>query len=95
LGCRWVYIGKVGPDGKIDHFKVRLVVKGYTHTYIYFLDYGDTFSPVGMINFVHLFLAATAIHHSHFHRLDIKNAFFTRRVAGGSLYGLASGVYYS
>jgi hypothetical protein len=27
--------------------------------------------------------------------LDIKNAFFTRRVAGGSLYGLASGVYYS
>jgi hypothetical protein len=35
LGCRWVYIGKVGPDGKIDHFKVRLVVKGYTHTHIY------------------------------------------------------------
>ena len=30
VGCRWVYIMKVGPDGKIDRLKARLVAKGYT-----------------------------------------------------------------
>ena len=30
VGCRWIYTVKVGPDGKIDRLKVRLVAKGYT-----------------------------------------------------------------
>ena len=30
VGCRWVYIVKIGPDGGVDCLKDRLVVKGYT-----------------------------------------------------------------
>ena len=28
VGCRWVYIVKVGPYGQVDRLKARLVAKG-------------------------------------------------------------------
>jgi len=34
IGCRGVYIVKVGPNDHIDHFKARLMAKGYTHIYL-------------------------------------------------------------
>ena len=30
VGCRWVYIVKIGPYGRVDRLKARLVAMGYT-----------------------------------------------------------------
>ena len=30
IGCKWVYKRKLGPDGKVETFKARLVAKDYT-----------------------------------------------------------------
>ena len=56
VGCRWVYIVKVGPD---DRLKGHLAAKGYTQ--VYGSDYGDTFSPVAKIAYVHLLLSMAAM----------------------------------
>ena len=74
VGCRWIFAIKVGLYGTIDRLKVRLVAKGYTQ--IFGLDYGDTFSLVVKMTFVHLFLAMTALQQWPLDQMNVKNAFF-------------------
>ena len=59
VGCHWVCMVKIAPDGTIDHYKARLLAKGYTQ--IFGLDYGDTFCPMAKITFAHLFLDMATI----------------------------------
>ena len=73
VGCRWVYIVKVGPDGQVDWLKACLVAKGYTQQYD--LDYYDTFSPVAKIASVRLLLSMAAMHSWPIFQLYIKHAF--------------------
>ena len=73
VGCRWVYIVKMGSDGRVNRLKACLVVKGYTQ--IYGSNYYDTFSPVAKLAFVRLLLSMTAMRSWSLYQLDIKNVF--------------------
>ena len=72
IGCCWVFIVKVNPDGSIARLKARLVTKGYARTYG--VDYFDTFSPVATMTYVRLFISMAATHNWDL-QLDIKNVF--------------------
>ena len=73
IGCRWVFVIKVNPDGSIAQLKAQLVAKGYAQTYG--VDYSDTFSPVAKMTYVRLFISLAATHNWDLHQLDIKNVF--------------------
>ena len=60
VGCHWLYIVKVGPDGQVDRLKACLVAKGHTQQYC--SDYYDTFSPLAKISFVRLLLSMVVVH---------------------------------
>ena len=73
VGCRWVNTIKIGPDGRVDHLKAQLVIKGYTH--IYGSNYYDTFFPIVKMTFIRLLLSMVVMSSWSLNQLDIKNAF--------------------
>ena len=44
IGCKWMFRVKENPDGSLQKYKVRLVIKGF-HQVASF-DFIETFSPV-------------------------------------------------
>ncbi|KAK1422305.1 hypothetical protein QVD17_25324 [Tagetes erecta] len=73
LGYRWMFKKKPKPDGTIDKYKARLVVKGYRQKEG--LDYFDTYSPVTRITSIRLVLAIAALRNLEVHQMDVKTAF--------------------
>lgn len=47
IPCKWVFRLKTKPDGQIDKYKARLVVKGFSQRQG--IDFSQTFSPVAKL----------------------------------------------
>ena len=73
LGSKWVFKRKMKPDGSIEKYKARLVIKGYRQREG--LDYFDTYSPVTRINSIRMILAIAALRNLEVHQMDVKTAF--------------------
>ena len=73
VGCKWIYKIKTRFDGSIEHYKTRLVAKGFTQEYE--IDYEETFAPVARISFVRALLIVAAASKWDLFQMDVKNAF--------------------
>lgn len=70
---RWVFKLKQRPDGSIDRYKARLVVRGFTQERG--IDYQETFSPVVKFTSIRAILALAASRHMSLKQFDVKTAF--------------------
>jgi Reverse transcriptase (RNA-dependent DNA polymerase) len=73
VGCKWVYLVKYNPEGKVDRFKARLVAKGYTQTYG--VDYEEMFALVAKMNTVRTLISCAVNLGWDLFQLDVKNVF--------------------
>ena len=61
------------PDGSIEKYKARLVVKGYRQTEG--IDYFDIYSPVTRITSIRMQIDIAALYNLEIHQMDVKTAF--------------------
>ena len=73
IGCIWIYKVKYNVDGSINHYKARLVMKGYVQTNT--VDYEESFTPVVKMTTLRTVIALVAAKGWHLHQMDVKNAF--------------------
>lgn len=55
VGCKWVYTVKYNVGGTIEHYKARMVVKGFSQIYV--INYSETFVLVIKLNTVRVLLS--------------------------------------
>jgi hypothetical protein len=73
INCKWVYKVKHKSDGLIEHYKAKLVAKGYTQ--IKGLDYHETFAYMAKLINVCCLLIMDAVKNSVLQQFEVNNAF--------------------
>jgi hypothetical protein len=72
--CKWIFTVKRSLEWKVEMYKSRLVVRGYSQTYE--IDYDATFAPVAKMGTVKILISCATNFGWPLHQLDVKNAFF-------------------
>jgi hypothetical protein len=70
---KWIFRLKTKPDGSIDRFKSRLVIKGCCQKAG--IDYSETFSPVARLDSIQTLLSIAVAKDYEIYQLDVKTAF--------------------
>jgi len=83
--CQWIYMIKYIVDDIFEHFKTRLIGKGYTQTYRN--DYIETFSSVAKINIIQILLSLVKNLRWSLQQFNVKNAFMYGELLKTYLYG--------
>jgi hypothetical protein len=73
VGCKWVFKIKMKPDGTVDKYKARLVVKGFTQKEGG--DYFDTYSPVARVTTIRVLVALAVCNDLLIHQMDVNTTF--------------------
>ncbi|GAA0171489.1 hypothetical protein LIER_41166 [Lithospermum erythrorhizon] len=71
IGWKWVYKVKCKPNGEVEQYNARLVLRGYNQIE----DHFESFSHVAKTVTIRTVLALAAVKDWHLHQLDINNAF--------------------
>ncbi|KAJ8898746.1 hypothetical protein K2173_004973 [Erythroxylum novogranatense] len=59
IGVKWEFKLKLNPDGTINKYKARLVVKGYAQQFG--VDFSETFAPVARLDTIRMLLSSAAM----------------------------------
>lgn len=78
LPCKWVFRIKRNPDGTIDKYKARLVVKGFKQRKG--IDYDQTFSPVSRMATIRALLSVSARENLYLTQFDVSTAFLNGKL---------------
>ena len=73
VGCKWVFKTKRDSRGKIERYKARLVVKGYSQKEA--IDFKETFSPMSTKDSFRVIMAIVAHFDLELHQMDVKTTF--------------------
>ncbi|RVW44373.1 Retrovirus-related Pol polyprotein from transposon TNT 1-94 [Vitis vinifera] len=73
VGCKWVFKTKRDSSGRIERYKTRLVVKGYSQREG--IDFKETFSPVSIKDSFRVILSIVAHFDLELHQMDVKTSF--------------------
>ncbi|GMF36076.1 unnamed protein product [Phytophthora fragariaefolia] len=80
LGNRWIFRVKYLPNGEIERFKARLVVKGFMQ--VYGVDYLEVYSPVVRLETLRMLLTLAAIWDYEVDQMDVTTAFLNGSLDG-------------
>lgn len=70
LGHKWIFKKKIRPDGSIDKYKARVVVKEYKQTEG--VDYFDTYTLVSRKTSIRLIIVFATLFDLEIRQMDIK-----------------------
>ena len=78
VGCKWVFKKKRGADGKVETYKVHLIVKDYRQHYG--IDYDEIFSPIAVLKSIQIMLAIAAYLDYEVWQMVVKISFLNREL---------------